>query len=200
MVKCDYDYRAILKLLDIMLDRFFFFSSRSRHTSWPRDWSSDVCSSDLRCLARRATSNRHQRHAMRVRRHHRLPKLQREVIPHQNLTQLKRIILTRKTQPVELRPQSRLTHRLRSPPQNKLRPPKLRRKRNPQITKRLLRVVIQRPLSITRQTVIPPRQQVPNHVKLAARHVSNTQIGDIRISPRHRLPPLQESLFPRRIR
>src|SRR6266508_5137161 len=25
----------------------FFFSSRSRHTSWPRDWSSDVCSSDL---------------------------------------------------------------------------------------------------------------------------------------------------------
>src|SRR5437870_6753585 len=26
---------------------FFFFSSRRRHTSWPRDWSSDVCSSDL---------------------------------------------------------------------------------------------------------------------------------------------------------
>src|SRR5215510_15139646 len=25
----------------------FFFSSRRRHTSWPRDWSSDVCSSDL---------------------------------------------------------------------------------------------------------------------------------------------------------
>src|SRR5690625_7174538 len=24
-----------------------FFSSRRRHTSWPRDWSSDVCSSDL---------------------------------------------------------------------------------------------------------------------------------------------------------
>src|SRR5207253_4717298 len=29
----------------------FFFSSRRRHTRWPRDWSSDVCSSDL--------SNRH---------------------------------------------------------------------------------------------------------------------------------------------
>src|SRR5439155_7271946 len=27
----------------------FFFSSRRRHTSWPRDWSSDVCSSDLSC-------------------------------------------------------------------------------------------------------------------------------------------------------
>src|SRR5690625_5410039 len=25
----------------------FFFSSRRRHTIWPRDWSSDVCSSDL---------------------------------------------------------------------------------------------------------------------------------------------------------
>src|SRR5690625_7237177 len=29
----------------------FFFSSRRRHTRWPRDWSSDVCSSDLRDLA-----------------------------------------------------------------------------------------------------------------------------------------------------
>src|SRR5439155_11245608 len=25
-----------------------FFSSRRRHTRWPRDWSSDVCSSDLK--------------------------------------------------------------------------------------------------------------------------------------------------------
>src|SRR5207253_8567011 len=31
----------------------FFFSSRRRHTRWPRDWSSDVCSSDLSPLARR---------------------------------------------------------------------------------------------------------------------------------------------------
>src|SRR5579871_6945542 len=29
--------------------RFFFFSSRRRHTRSLRDWSSDVCSSDLRC-------------------------------------------------------------------------------------------------------------------------------------------------------
>src|SRR5690625_7470055 len=29
----------------------FFCSSRSRHTSWPRDWSSDECSSDLLTLA-----------------------------------------------------------------------------------------------------------------------------------------------------
>src|SRR5690348_17798393 len=27
--------------------RFFFFSSRRRHTRWTGDWSSDVCSSDL---------------------------------------------------------------------------------------------------------------------------------------------------------
>src|SRR5690625_6962884 len=36
---------------------FFFFSSRRRHTRWPRDWSSDVCSSDLEIeLDRRGTS------------------------------------------------------------------------------------------------------------------------------------------------
>src|SRR2546429_6765006 len=28
---------------------FFFFSSRRRHTRCSRDWSSDVCSSDLYC-------------------------------------------------------------------------------------------------------------------------------------------------------
>src|SRR5690606_40672398 len=33
---------------------FFFFSSRRRHTSFSRDWSSDVCSSDLRIVFRRA--------------------------------------------------------------------------------------------------------------------------------------------------
>src|SRR5256885_5022055 len=37
---------------DYMLDRgfvsFFFFSSRRRHTRLQGDWSSDVCSSDLR--------------------------------------------------------------------------------------------------------------------------------------------------------
>src|SRR5690349_1864357 len=30
---------------------YFFFSSRRRHTSSLRDWSSDVCSSDLSCVA-----------------------------------------------------------------------------------------------------------------------------------------------------
>src|SRR5690625_7282253 len=34
---------------------FVFFSSRRRHTRWPRDWSSDVCSSDL---ARRGAGGR----------------------------------------------------------------------------------------------------------------------------------------------
>src|SRR5439155_2782424 len=36
-----YDSRVLSTIL------FFFFSSRRRHTRWPRDWSSDVCSSDL---------------------------------------------------------------------------------------------------------------------------------------------------------
>src|SRR5215203_6304439 len=30
-----------------MINIFFFFSSRRRHTRYWRDWSSDVCSSDL---------------------------------------------------------------------------------------------------------------------------------------------------------
>src|SRR5437660_3737723 len=34
-------------LIVLTLFLFFFFSSRRRHTRWPRDWSSDVCSSDL---------------------------------------------------------------------------------------------------------------------------------------------------------
>src|SRR3712207_8508612 len=31
----------------LMMSCFFFFSSRRRHTRYWRDWSSDVCSSDL---------------------------------------------------------------------------------------------------------------------------------------------------------
>src|SRR5207253_6727763 len=37
----------------------FFFSSRRRHTRWPRDWSSDVCSSDLSFLPRLALAELH---------------------------------------------------------------------------------------------------------------------------------------------
>src|SRR5579884_366577 len=36
---------------------FFFFSSRRRHTRWPRDWSSDVCSSDLGGIKERMTDS-----------------------------------------------------------------------------------------------------------------------------------------------
>src|ERR1035437_9754723 len=35
---------------------FFFFSSRRRHTRYWRDWSSDVCSSDLRYVFASARS------------------------------------------------------------------------------------------------------------------------------------------------
>src|SRR5438445_2417640 len=37
---------------------YFFFSSRRRHTRYWRDWSSDVCSSDLRQLGVRPGSGR----------------------------------------------------------------------------------------------------------------------------------------------
>src|SRR5689334_24850313 len=39
----------IMKLCFVLSTlRVFFFSSRRRHTRWNCDWSSDVCSSDLR--------------------------------------------------------------------------------------------------------------------------------------------------------
>src|SRR5690554_7779285 len=50
-----------------MIDYIFFFSSRRRHTRCGRDWSSDVCSSDLHriqrcpCLLTRLCPKRGQR-------------------------------------------------------------------------------------------------------------------------------------------
>src|SRR5437660_11893575 len=38
---------VIVCIILFIISFFFFFSSRRRHTRWPRDWSSDVCSSDL---------------------------------------------------------------------------------------------------------------------------------------------------------
>src|SRR2546422_7940659 len=38
---------SLYSLLLVSLWFFFFFSSRRRHTRCSRDWSSDVCSSDL---------------------------------------------------------------------------------------------------------------------------------------------------------
>src|SRR5207253_3820281 len=35
------------ELTENIINGVFFFSSGRRHTRWPRDWSSDVCSSDL---------------------------------------------------------------------------------------------------------------------------------------------------------
>src|SRR5215475_14633459 len=45
----------------MLLVFFFFFSSRRRHTRFSRDWSSDVCSSDLAAGAPRASSTLHPR-------------------------------------------------------------------------------------------------------------------------------------------
>src|SRR6266511_6053734 len=48
----------------VIVKYFFFFSSRRRHTRFSRDWSSDVCSSDLQRRHRlvvRLRSDRAQR-------------------------------------------------------------------------------------------------------------------------------------------
>src|SRR5438105_6735195 len=46
-------FLALLQMIYSMLSLFFFFSSRRRHTRSTRDWSSDVCSSDLGAVERR---------------------------------------------------------------------------------------------------------------------------------------------------
>src|SRR5205809_5723048 len=43
---CDY-FLFVFLFLIFLIFFFFFFSSRRRHTRCSRDWSSDVCSSDL---------------------------------------------------------------------------------------------------------------------------------------------------------
>src|SRR5947209_9747075 len=44
---------CVLLLYYWCMSFFFFFSSRRRHTRYWRDWSSDVCSSDLAALVSR---------------------------------------------------------------------------------------------------------------------------------------------------
>src|SRR5438093_4093059 len=44
--------RRSLVVCSVVLGLLFFFSSRRRHTRLVSDWSSDVCSSDLRVLNR----------------------------------------------------------------------------------------------------------------------------------------------------
>src|SRR3712207_7484262 len=55
-------YRSICSL-------FFFFSSRRRHTRYWRDWSSDVCSSDLEEQTRRDAQTKQDRRRPQDRSH-----------------------------------------------------------------------------------------------------------------------------------
>src|SRR5947209_12426193 len=48
-----------------MLLVFFFFSSRRRHTRYWRDWSSDVCSSDLLSVSGRLQLTERQKHTVK---------------------------------------------------------------------------------------------------------------------------------------
>src|SRR5690625_5611405 len=42
----------------ILINVLFFFSSRKRHTRWQRDWSSDVCYSDLNSFSQENISHK----------------------------------------------------------------------------------------------------------------------------------------------
>src|SRR5687768_18294377 len=59
-------------LLSVIASRFvlFFFSSRRRHTRCSRDWSSDVCSSDLEVGQQRDDAGRARNHGGRKVRAH----------------------------------------------------------------------------------------------------------------------------------
>src|SRR2546430_7170503 len=62
---------------------FFFFSSRRRHTRFDCDWSSDVCSSDLRLLAEMDAVIVHSEHgARRLQEDFGVPGERIRVIPH----------------------------------------------------------------------------------------------------------------------
>src|SRR5699024_11177956 len=83
-----------------------------------------------------------------------------------------------------------------------LRPLQVRRKSNPQILKRLLRVIIQRPLNILAQPGTPPLQNLTNGRQLVIGNVSNPQIPNVLTSPRRHLPlqsPLEKRLTARRV-
>src|SRR5690625_5634691 len=47
VVIVNFYFSVLCRKCEIFVFLIFFFSSRRRHTRWPRDWSSDVCSSDL---------------------------------------------------------------------------------------------------------------------------------------------------------
>src|SRR5215510_15922488 len=51
------DRSRVRRCVEACVYGFFFFSSRRRHTRWPRDWSSDVCSSDLKPIDRQITNH-----------------------------------------------------------------------------------------------------------------------------------------------
>src|SRR3712207_8700021 len=66
---------------------FFFFSSRRRHTRYWRDWSSDVCSSDLpdealELLERGELSEGHGRALLTAADHDARRRLAREAVAH----------------------------------------------------------------------------------------------------------------------
>src|SRR5699024_10178384 len=146
-----------------------------------------------RHLARATARNRHQRHTMSPRRQHRLPKLQSKSVAYENLVKLERVIRTRQPQPLELRTHRRLPHRLSRPAKNRLRPLQLRGKSDSQILKRLLGVVVQRPLNILAQPGTPPLQNLTNGRQLVIGNISNPQIPNVLTSPRRHLPPPSRS-------
>src|SRR5215475_10231491 len=77
---------------------FFFFSSRRRHTRFSRDWSSDVCSSDLFRAADAAAGSKgalHRSGERNARKGHRMPLYEHVFLARQDISQTQVEALTK---------------------------------------------------------------------------------------------------------
>src|SRR2546426_9753897 len=96
---------------------FFFFSSRRRHTRLQGDWSSDVCSSDLRAAAARAAELRR----LIERANHAYYVLDRPEISDAEYDRLFRELQDLEAKHPELRTPDSPTHRVGAEPAEKFR-------------------------------------------------------------------------------
>src|SRR5690606_39419503 len=81
---------------ELLLLRVFFFSSRRRHTRFSRDWSSDVCSSDLlswKAIWLAVQNGKHHLVQRAINEH-----VERYPVPEQDLVRLRTIHIVRDTQ------------------------------------------------------------------------------------------------------
>src|SRR5699024_925431 len=109
--------------------------------------------------------------------------LKTKIVLIKNLTKLKRIIRPRNTQPIKLRTNRSLTDSHIRPPKIKLRILQLRSQHQAKVLENLLTIIINSPLKVTRQPVLPHPHQIADSVHLRIRNIRDRQGGNILYSP-----------------